>query len=472
MNVISRNRTLYISTSPGEERALGIVAGKSRDYFVKRFDMGALKHEIYLAKIEQWSPGMNGFFLSLGDYGKGFMPLGKHTLQSAFKTGDLIPVTITRSSIDDKSVRVSSDIVLPGPRLLFIPSKPGVHLSHRAKSKSGQNGQLIVHRLKNDGMDNILVRETAIGADFSVLRHEAHFLSQMWRALNEEIRVKKTPGKLKFGVGYFDWLLSEYLVSGEIFIGNEKLFNEYRTRWNYIAPDLKDNIKLLDTAQIDAVIAENLDVILSKKVAFGRIGELVIEETEALTSIDVNAFAGNQKTTDRHQLNINLGAIPEIVRQIRLRNLAGIIIVDFINMRDDAMNKAVEVEMTKLCADDPAEIDILPISRLGIMQISRERTGSSVTRLYYDSDTHYNPSFKTVVLNLFRALNNTYNYYPDSKIHVYAQREFLEKVRAGNHIIELLSENLLKNLTWSPDDKIDFHTPYYHVANHKEPIFV
>jgi hypothetical protein len=61
MNVISRNKTLYISLSPGEERALGIVAGKSRDFFLKRFDMGALKHEIYLAKIEQWSAGINGF---------------------------------------------------------------------------------------------------------------------------------------------------------------------------------------------------------------------------------------------------------------------------------------------------------------------------------------------------------------------------------------------------------------------------
>ncbi len=472
MNVISRNKTLYISTSPGEDRALGIVAGKSRDYYVKRFDMGALKHEIYLAKIEQWSPGMNGFFLSLGDSGKAFMPLGKYNQQSLFKPGDLIPVTVTRSSIDDKSVRVSNDIVLPGPRLLFIPSKAGVHLSHRAKSKSGQNGQLIIHRLKNDNIDNILVRETAIGVDFNVLRHEAQFLGEMWRALNEEIRIKKTAGKLKYGTGYFDWLIADYLIGGEIFIGNERLFNEYRTRWNYIAPDLKDNIKLLDTAQIDAVIAENLDIILSKRVAFGRIGELVIEETEALTSIDVNAFAGNQKTNDRHQLNINIGAIPEIVRQIRLRNLAGIIVIDFINMRDEAMNKAVEAEMLKMCADDPAEIDILPISKLGLMQISRERTGCSINKLYSDSNARYNPSFKTVVLNLFRALNSAYHYYPDSKIHVYGTREFLEKIRAGSHIIELLPESLLKNLIWSPDDKIDFDTPYYQIANHKEPVFV
>lgn len=472
MNAINRNKSLYISASPGEERALGIVAGKPRDYLVKRFDMGALKHEIYLAKIEQWSPGMNGFFLSLGDCGKAFLPLGKNNIQSLFKPGDLVPVTITRSSVDDKSVRVSSDIVLPGPRLLFIPSKSGVHLSHRAKLKSGQNGQLIIHRLKNDDFDNILIRETAIGTDYNALRHEAQFLGQMWRALNEEIRLKKTAGKLKFGTGYFDWLITDYLIGGEILIGNEKLFNEYRTRWNYIAPDLKDNIKLHDVAQIDAVIHENLEVILSQKVPFGRIGELVIQETEALIAIDVNAFAGNQKTNDRHQLNINLTAVPEIVRQIRLRNLAGIIIIDFINMRDDAMNKAVEAEMIKLCADDPAEVDILPISKLGLMQLSRERSGGSITKLYCDSQIQYRPSFKTVVLNLFRALSSAYTHYPDNKIHVYAQREFLEKLRAGNHIIDLLPENLLKNLSWSPDDKIDFHTPYYQITGQKEPFFI
>ncbi|MFT6072755.1 MAG: ribonuclease G [Alphaproteobacteria bacterium] len=465
------NRSLYLSTSPGEDRALGVVAGKSRDYVVKRFDMGALQHEIYLAKVEQWSPAMNGFFLSIGDHGKAFMPLGRNN-QNAFKPGNLIPVTVTRSAIDDKLVRVSNDIVLPSPRLLFIPSKPGVHLSQRAKVKSGQNGQLIIHNLKSAGIENILVRETAIGSDFQVLCHEAQFLAQMWRALAEEIRLKKVPGKLKFGTDFFEWIITNYLAQGEVFIGNEKLFNEYRAKWNHITPDLKDNIKLLDPARIDAVIQENLDIMLAKKITFGRIGEIVIEETEALTAIDVNAFAGNQKTNDRHQLNVNLNAIPEIIRQIRLRNLAGIIVIDFINMRDEAMNKAIEAEMIKLCADDPAEVDVLPISKLGLMQISRERSGASVSRLYHNYQDHYALSFKSVVLNLFRALSNTFHSYPNTKIQVFAQREFLEKLRAGNHIIDLLPESLLKNLTWSPDDKIDFNTPYYQLANQREPIFV
>jgi|GEM_PF-2622227 len=465
------NRTLYISSSPGEMRALGVIGGKSKDYGVKRFDMGALQNEIYLAKIEQWSPAMNGFFLSLGDFGKAFMPLGRNP-QHHFKPGHLIPITVTRSAIDDKMVRVSNDIVLPSPRLLFIPSKPGVHLSHRAKLKSGQNGQLIMHHLKNDNINHILIRETAIGADFQALRHEAKFLEQMWRALNEEIRLMKAPGKLKFGTGFFDWTITNYLVNGEIFIGHEKLFNETRAKWHQITPDLKDNIKLLDTARIDAIIQENLDIMLTRKVPFGRIGELVIEETEALTAIDVNAFAGNHKINERHQLNVNLSAIPEIIRHMRLRNLGGIIVIDFINMRDEAMNKAVEAEMTKLCADDPAEVDILPISKLGLMQLSRERNGPSVYRLYYDHNVNQNLAFKPLILNLFRALNNTYLHNPHTKIQVFAQREFLEKLRSGNHIIDLLPEDMLKNISWSPDDKVDFNTPYYQIAGQKEPIFI
>lgn len=465
------SKTLFISSSPGEDRILGITASKAKEFASKRFDMGPLVNEIYLGQIQQWSPAMNGFFMTLGKYGNAFMPLGKKN-QSAFKPGDLIPVTITRSSIDEKTARVSSDIVLPGPRLLFIPSKPGVHLSHRARFKSGQNGQLIIHHLKSNQLDHILIRETAIGANFDALHHEASFLEQMWRALKEEIRITKQPGKLRYGTEYFDWLISSYLPKGEIYVGNEQLFNNYRMHWQRIAPDLKDNIKLIDSNRVDAIIQENLELILSKKVTFGRTGSLIIEETEALTSIDVNVFAGHQKTNNRQQLNVNLSAIPEIVRQIRLRNLAGIIIIDFINMQDEAMNKAVEAEMIKQCADDPAEIDILPISKLGIMQLSREKTGPSINRLYYDHQADPILSFKTIVLNLFRALNSAFLMHPNKKITIHAQREFLEKLRAGNHIVDLLPEDLLNNLIWLPDDKIDFHSPYYQIDKVGDPVFV
>lgn len=464
------NKALFISSSPGETRALGTIAGKARDYAVQRFDMGPLRNEIYLGQIHQWSPAMNGFFMSLGEHGKAFLPLGKKD-QSSFRPGEMIPVTITRSAIDEKAVRVSSDIVIPGPRLLYIPSKPSVHLSHRARVKSGQNGQLIVHHLKNRNLNHILIRETAVGADFEALSHEAHFLEQTWLALKEEIRVTKQPQKLRYGTDFFDWLVSSYMTNSEIFIGDEQLYNTYRTRWGRIAPDLQDNIKPLETIRTDAIIQESLDTILTKKVTFGRVGELVIEETEALTSIDVNAFTGNQKIQHRHQLNINLTAIPEIIRQIRLRNLAGIIIIDFINMHDEAMNNAVEAEMAKLCTDDPAEIDILPISKLGIMQLCRERTGPSVYRLYYDMHTQPILSFESVVFKLFRALNNSFSNNPQRKIAISAQREFLEKLRAGNHL-NLLSEALLNNLVWTPDDKTEFHAPYFTVANQSEPIFI
>ena len=467
-NVNNTANYCVISVGPGEERVLSFRAGKAVDFLVKRLDKKAPKrHEVYLAKVEQWSPAMNGVFMSLGEGGKAFMPTPSG---SSLKLGGLYPVTVTRAAMGDKTVRVSMDIVFPSARLLFIPNKKGVHLSHRAKIKAGQAGQLLLHRLRYENVDNVLVRESAFQFSSDVLVHEAKFLYQKWRALNEEIRLKKEPGLLKYGSDALDWLIADMLAVGDIKVGNDKNFNDIKAVWQQICPDLVSHITSIGSLQADALVDEQLDHILRPSVPFGTVGELIFEHTQALTAIDVNAFTGH-KRGHRHELNINLQAVPEIARHIRLRNIGGPIVIDFISMPDDGTN-TLETEMNKAFADDPAETTILPLSRLGMMEMTRERSGASMAEIFLEKPAEMYLSFETVTLNLMRILMRLVREHPAKRMMIVCHPDYLEWLKHRPLCDNFIPENVMALLGWKSDTNAERRSPYITIAGVSEPIIV
>ena len=277
-----------ISDSPGERRALSFKNNRPTDFLVRRSQKKIpMRHDVYMAKVEQWSPGLGGVFMCLGDAGKAFMPAPKGV---SLKPGGLYPVTVVRSPIGDKRARVSMDIVFASARMLLIPQKPSVHLSQRAKHRSGQAGQLILHSLKQAGLDGLLIRESALTFSIEALIHEARFLLERAKAFKEEVKRAKEPGLMRYATHYLDWFIADILPVGTVQVGCDVLFNELRSRWHHLCPDLVGNIIPIDANKADALIDEQMEVILRKKVPFGNVGELVIDHTEALTAIDVNAF--------------------------------------------------------------------------------------------------------------------------------------------------------------------------------------
>lgn len=460
----------YISEGPGEARGLCVNDNRPSDFLIRRAGRGPYYGETYLARIEQWSPGMNGVFVSLGEGGNAFMPVTP-AQGATLKPGDLQAVTVTRSPSGDKPARVSSDIVFPGPRLAFIPAKKGVHLSHKAKNRAGQAAQLILHRFNQEGLNHLLIRESAFAAHADALLHEARYLTEHWRALKEEIRVKKQPGILKFGNDVFDWSVADAMAKGAVYVGSEKRFHTLRAKWRQICPDLSDRIELCDASRADAIVDEALEGALSPVIPFAGGGKLYFDETHALTAIDVNGFPGN-KRGGRHQLNLNLQAAPEIVRQIRLRGIGGAIVIDFVTMPDETSNSAVESEMRKLFVEDIAETDILPVSRLGLLQMTREKNGPSVTELYCENRDKLPLSHESVTINLLRKLERTTPEYSERKLTVCAHPDFLEWLNNNGARLGNAASELNRVSEWKADPKLNERELKLTVAGVQAPIYV
>jgi ribonuclease G len=458
-----------ISDSPGELRALSFKGAKAIDFLVRRFERKIpMRHDVFLAKVEQWSPSLDGVFLCLGEGGKAFMPTPKGII---LKPGGLYPVTVVRSAIGEKLTRVSMDIVFASPRLLLIPQKKGLHLSNRAKQRAGQMGQLVLHRLKQENLDYLLVRENAFSASPDALLHEAKFLTERFKAFNEEVRLKKTQGVLKYATTYLEWFICDAITQGEIQVGSEQLFHHLRKDWQALCPDLASQIILIDAVRADAIIDEQMENILSPKIPFSNIGNLVFEHTQALTAIDVNAFAGHKKG-HRYQLNINLQTVPEIARQIRLRNIGGLIIIDFINMPDDGSRQAIEAEIQKAFADDYAETKIFPISDTGLMQIVREKSGPSVAEIFLAPQEDMFFSFETVMLNLIRVLVRRVGEYPDRRIIVSCHPDFLNWLKHKSYHTDMIPKDISALVSWKSDANTEPRKPFMNVAGVSEPFFV
>jgi len=458
-----------ISDSPGERRALSFKNNRPVDFLVRRPEKKfPMRHDVYMAKVEQWSPGLGGVFMCLGDAGKAFMPAPKG---ASLKPGGLYPVTVVRSPVGEKRARVSMDVVFSSARMLLIPEKKGVHLSHRAKQRAGQAGQLILHNLKQAGLDGLLIRESALSFPIDVLVHEACFLTERVKAFHEEAKRAKSPCLMRYATHYLDWFIADILPTGTVQIGCDVLFNEMRMRWHHLCPDLTPNIIPIDANKADALIDEQMEVFLRQKVPFGNVGELVFDHTEALTAIDINAFSGHKKTP-RHQFNLNMQAIPEIARHIRLRNIGGPIIIDFLNMPDDQSCQAIETEMKKAFMSDPCDTRILPISALGMMQMSREKAGLSVGETYLEPRKDMVMSFETVALNLVRMVARRAKEFPDRRLVLVCHPDFIEWIKHKPYYSDMIAKDIQDKLHWKSDAKIESRSPYMTVAGISEPFFI
>jgi len=258
-----------------------------------------------------------------------------------------------------------------------------------------------------------------------------------------------------------------------VLIAQERYQTELKAKWGRICSDLLDRFIIKEHGVVDSMIEEAIHSALDHIVPFGSAGNLIFEQTAALTSIDVNAFAGNQSAKSTRQLfTLNMQAVPEIVRNIRLKGIGGAIVIDFINMNDDNTRQMVEGEMKKLFQDDPAEVDILPISRLGLMQMTRERTGMLVNELYCEPPKPQEYSLETIVVKLLKVLQEQHEIHPQSRLKVVAHHDLIEWISSRKYWLDLLSQSAAEKIDWQHDSKCFATEPYIHIDRLQEPVFV
>tara|TARA_Y100001960_G_scaffold333398_1_gene438328 strand:+ start:18788 stop:20341 length:1554 start_codon:yes stop_codon:yes gene_type:complete len=385
----------------------------------KRLSVG----DIYLAKIRKLLPGLNAAFVNVGHEKDGFLHYhdlgpklpyllkftkqiitGKHKdyLLKRFRFENEIPkdgkiddvinsqeltlVQVVKEPISTKGPRVSSEISLAGRFMVLMPFSDRVSISQKieeSKEKSRLKRLIQIIRPKGFG---VIIRTVAQGQKVAELDADLQNLLKRWKNLcNKMLKTEKFPKKVLSEINRSSSIIRDVFddsFSG-IHVDDIDLFNEVKDYIETIAPKKKDIVKLhIDPAPIFEKfgVERQIKSAFGKTVSMQRGAYLVIEHTEALHVIDVNS--GNRSNKSKNQedtaLEVNLIAASEISRQLRLRDMGGIIVVDFIDMASNENRKKLFVHLKEEMSHDKAKHKILPPSRFGLIQITRQRVRQEI----------------------------------------------------------------------------------------------
>jgi len=373
--------------------------------------------DIYLAKVKKIMPGLNAAFVDVGyekdaflhylDLGPQFSSLSKYMAQAisrkgkpipmskfrrepdinkhgkvneVLKSGQLIIVQIAKEPISTKGPRLSSELSIAGRNLVLIPFSDKISVSSKIASQEERD------RLKNLLMSilpknfGVIVRTVAEGKKVAVLDTELRGLLKKWEKTIESLVNKKPPHLLLGELNRATAVLRDHLNGNfeNIFVNEETAYQEIRDYISEIAPEKERIVKLYEGKE---PIFDKFGVVRQIKAAFGKTvsfkqgAYLIIEHTEALHVIDVNSGNRSKSAADQetNALEVNLSAAEEIARQLRLRDMGGIIVVDFIDMHQNEHKQRVFDKMKEEMAKDKTKHNILPLSKFGLMQITRQR---------------------------------------------------------------------------------------------------
>jgi ribonuclease G len=311
---------------------------------------------------------------------KGFDP------EDVLENGQHILVKISKEPIADKGSRVSTDLSLAGRFLVLVPLTEFVAVSKKISNpKERRRLKTLTSSLLPRGFGAI-VRTVAEGRDAETLDQDLGLLVDHWRELEEHLSEKpQAPVTLYEDVDMVSSIIRDEFSSDyrRILIDNPNLYRSIRSYVEAVAPETESSVLLHtgdDSVFEEAGIQEQVDRAFERRVELPSGGYLFIERTEAMHVIDVNSGrSGEGKSQEKNSVDVNLEAARVIANQTRLRDLGGILVVDFIDLRKDKNRKKVYDEMKKEFSRDRAVTKILPMSDFGLVQVTRQRLRPSIT---------------------------------------------------------------------------------------------
>lgn len=373
--------------------------------------------DIYLGKVKKIMPGLNAAFIDVGyekdaflhylDLGPQFQSLHKYLdialgkkgripafqkfgksssinkegkITEVLTSGQTVMVQIAKEPISTKGPRLSSEISLAGRNLVLMPFGDKVSVSHKIESaEERQRLRTLITSIKPKNY-GVIVRTVAEGKKVATLDAELRELVERWEKAFEKLR-GSTPPKLVLGeINRTSAILRDLLnVSfSSVHVNDESIYNEIVSYIESIAPEKKKIVKLYKGNKPvfeHFGVEKQIKSLFGKTVSFKNGAYLIIEHTEALHVIDVNSGNRSKTKTDQetNALEVNLAAVEEISRQLRLRDMGGIIVTDFIDMQTAEHKQQVFDRMKKVMESDRTKHNILPLSKFGLMQITRQR---------------------------------------------------------------------------------------------------
>lgn len=397
MNQKNIKKEIFANTSFEETRIAILEDGRLAELFWERRSNTNIVGNIYKAVVENVLPGISSAFLNIGLDKNAYIYISdvlggqKEPIERLLKKGQEVMVQVTKDAIGTKGMKVTMDISLPGRYLVLTPFQEFVGVSKNIETPEERKRLSEILRkitVENElGKRGCIVRTEAEGASEEELERELKFLLRFWESVQKRFEEVQPPFLLHKDMD-MTLQVARDILSNDVAIYMLDNKEDYEATLEFvskISPDLKDRIKHYDgkTPVFKAFnIEKSIEDLRKIKVELQNGGSIIIQEAESLCAIDVNTgrFTGNRSQEETVTMT-NIEAAQEVARQLRLRNIGGIIVIDFIDMKKASNRHKVVEAMENAVRRDRAKIRILPITRLGLVEMTRERKRESTFSL-------------------------------------------------------------------------------------------
>src|SRR5215510_9108299 len=380
----------------GERTQIGVLEdGVLVEHYVDK-----ASHQSYLGKVQNVLPSMEAAFVDVGKGRNAVLYAGEvnfdasglegesKRIESALKSGQSVLVQVTKEPVGHKGARLTSQVSLPGRYLVYVPGGSMMGISRKLPDKERTRLKQILKQVMPEGA-GVIVRTAAEGASEEELAHDVSRLSAQWESIEARAKSASAPELLysepdltiRVVRDIFNEDFSKLVVSGD---EGWDLVDEYV---RYVAPHLADRLDHWqgdEDAFAQYRIDEQLTKALDRKVWLPSGGSLVIDTTEAMTVVDVNTgkFTGQGGNLEETVTRNNLEAAEEIVRQLRVRDVGGIIVIDFIDMVLESNRELVLRLLLECLARDRTKHQVAEVTSLGLVQMTRKRVGSGLLEAF------------------------------------------------------------------------------------------
>ncbi len=376
--------------------------GVLAEHFVSKTQQDSLIGNVYLGKVQNVLPSMEAAFVDIGRGRNAVLYAGEvnwesvklegkqRRIENALKSGDTVLVQVTKDPVGHKGARLTSQISLPGRYLVYVPGGSMTGISRKLPDvERNRLKRILKDRLPENA--GVIVRTAAEGASEEELTHDINRLRAQWegiesqststKILSPELLYGEPDLTIKVVRDVFNEDFSKLIVSGE------EAWDTIEAYVTYVAPDLVGRLeKWTKDTDIFASwrIDEQIHKALDRKVYLPSGGSLVIDRTEAMTVVDVNTgkFTGSGGNLEETVTKNNLEAAEEVVRQLRLRDIGGIIVIDFIDMVLESNRDLVLRRMVECLGRDRTKHQVAEVTSLGLVQMTRKRMGTGLLEVF------------------------------------------------------------------------------------------
>jgi ribonuclease E len=378
-----------------EELRVAIVDGqKLIDLDIETAGREQRKGNIYKGVITRIEPGLEACFVSYGEERHGFLPFKEVArtyfkegvdvrtarIQDALTEGQELIIQVEKEERGNKGAALTTFISLAGRYLVLMPNNPrGGGVSRRVEGEDRQELRETMDQLNIPAGMSIIARTAGIGRNVEELQWDLSYLMQLWNAIDGAARENKAPILIYLESSLVIRAIRDYYSPeiGEILIDTEDIFEQATAFMSVVMPDnvqrvkmYRDDVPLFSRFQIE----HQIETAYSRTVQLPSGGSVVIDHTEALVAVDVNSARSTRGADiEETAMRTNLEAADEVARQLRLRDLGGLIVIDFIDMEESKNQRAVEQRLRDALHFDRARVQMGKISRFGLMELSRQR---------------------------------------------------------------------------------------------------